>query len=179
MSEQYGQAAVERFECASTMGTSVPGNGGNAHLHLVPSTGSNQSHALPGNGTMRGLTEKMDQAVKLLAELAEDVGQIAPEQKHVFEDARAAIGEFGMLVMHAPEGVSGDVTRIVAPMPGVVLRCEKKAGEPVKKGDIVVILDAMKVENPIQVPVNGKIISIRHREGERVAKGSVLAIVKH
>lgn len=182
MSEQFRQSVVRQVACASTTATGNVSANGNVQLHLVPACGTGQTHARPDNGNGNGtrvVTEKIDQAVKLLAELADHAGAIAPEHKHVFDDARAAISEFGMLMMHAPEGMNGNVTRIVAPMPGVVLRCEKKAGEPVKKGDVVVILDAMKVENPIQVPVNGKIISIRHREGERVAKGSVLAIVKH
>lgn len=140
-----------------------------------------QCQAAPANGTgdMRGVTDKIEATLKMLAELADNVGRIAPEHKHVFEDARAAISEFGMMVAHSSDGGAGSVTRVVAPMPGVVMRCEKKVGEQVKKGEVLVLLEAMKVENPIQVPVNGKIISIRHGEGERVAKGSVLAIVSN
>jgi biotin carboxyl carrier protein len=169
MSEQHRPFAAEQLACVTTTRSgNVPGNR-NPQVHVVPAN---------GNGNIRVLTERMEQAVKLLVELADDVGRIAPEQKHVFDDARAAINEFGMLLTNATDGVSGSVTRIVAPMPGVIVRCEKKAGEHVKKGDIVVVLDAMKVENPIQIPVNGRILTIRCREGERVAKGSVLAVVK-
>lgn len=175
MSEQSSQTAVVKVACVPlTAGPSVPGNGA-GQLHIVPANGKARDN---GNGKAP-LAEKMNQATGLLAELAEHIGAIAPEHKHVFDDARTAINEVEMLLTHAPEGAGGNVTRIVAPMPGVVLRCEKKPGDHVKKGDIVVILDAMKVENPIQIPVNGKVINIRHREGERVAKGSVLAIIKH
>lgn len=167
--EQIRQAAVEQVACASSAVTSNVPPHASGQLHLVPK----------GNGHARELSDKMDQAVKLLAELADQVGTVAPEHKHVFDDARAAITEFGMLVIHAPEGVNGNLTRIVAPMPGVVLRCDRKPGDHVKKGDVVLILDAMKVENPIQAPEKGTIINIRPREGERVAKGSVLAIIKH
>ncbi len=175
MSVQFSQTAVAQVACVSAeAGVNVPGNGA-GQLHLVPANGKSRDD---GDGNTP-LSEKMNQATGLLAELAEHVGAIAPEHKHVFDDARAAIHEVEMLLTHAPEGVNGNFTRIVAPMPGVVLRCDKKPGDHVKKGDTVVILDAMKVENPIQVPVNGKVINIRHREGERVAKGSVLAIIKH
>lgn len=130
------------------------------------------------NGELVVVKDKMEQTLKLLTELADHVSQIAPEHKHTFEDAKAAINEFGMLLLHG-HSTNGGVTRIVAPMPGVVMRCEKKPGEQVKKGDVVLILDAMKVENPIMVPVGGKLISVRYREGQRVAKGAVLAVVNH
>lgn len=169
MSEHHRQPTVQQLALVtSTKGANMPDNS-NGHSHVAPEN---------GNGEMRVVTEKIEQTVRMLAELADKVSRFAPEHKHVFDDARTAISDFGMLVMHAPEGVNGSVTRIVAPMPGVVMRCEKKVGEHVKKGEVVVLLEAMKVENPIQVPVSGKIISIRHHEGERVAKGSVLALVK-
>ncbi len=173
MSGHFSQTAVEQVACVSSnAGGKVPGDGA-GQLRLVPANGK------AGHNGDSHFAEKINQATGLLAELADHVGAIAPEHKHVFDDARVAITEVEMLLTYAPEGVNGNVTRIVAPMPGVVLRCEKKPGDHVNKGDIIVILDAMKVENPIQVPVNGKVINIRHREGERVAKGSVLAIVKH
>lgn len=153
MSEQYKKADLQQTECGP-----APTNGN-------------------GHGDPRAIANRLEQAVKLLAELADDVGRFAPEHKHTFEEAGAAMNEFGTLLMHSPESTNGHVVRIVAPMPGVILRCEKKPGEDVKKGEVVLILDAMKVENPIRVPVAGKIISIRHGEGERVAKGSVLAVV--
>lgn len=169
MSENHRPTALEQVACTTRANSIKAPDNGNGQAHVAPAN---------GNGEMRVVTEKIEQTVKMLAELADNVGKFAPEHKHVFEDARAAINEFGMLVMHSADGLNGSVTRIVAPMPGVVMRCEKKVGEHVKKGEVVVLLEAMKVENPIQVPVNGQIISIRHREGERVAKGSVLAVVK-
>ncbi len=157
MSQECVKAAAEQAAGA------VPGNGSNAPAGA--------------HGELHVITQKMEQSTKLLAELAEHAGRIAPDYKRIFEEARAAIDDFGTVLQAPGNGNGHRVTQIVAPMPGVIMRCEKKVGEEVKKGDVVVILDAMKVENPIKVPVTGKLISIRHGQGERVAKGSVLAVV--
>jgi oxaloacetate decarboxylase alpha subunit/pyruvate carboxylase subunit B len=62
-------------------------------------------------------------------------------------------------------------------MPGVIIICEKNVGEEVQKGDVVLILEAMKMENLITASVPGKVVSILCKEGERVGKGAVLAII--
>ena len=65
-------------------------------------------------------------------------------------------------------------TRLLAPMPGVVTICEKQVGDVVCEGEVVLILEAMKMENLVTAPISGKLLS-SCREGERVAKGAVLA----
>jgi biotin carboxyl carrier protein len=62
-------------------------------------------------------------------------------------------------------------------MPGVILRCDKKIGDMVKKGDLILILDAMKMENLITAPAAGKIVSLPSGEGKKVAQGAVLAVI--
>jgi pyruvate carboxylase subunit B len=73
-------------------------------------------------------------------------------------------------------GVNGG-TPVVAPMPGMIIRCEKKTGDEVKQGDVVLILEAMKMENSITAPVAGKIVSNHCEAGQSVAKGAVLAVI--
>lgn len=68
-------------------------------------------------------------------------------------------------------------TRLIAPMPGVITICEKNVEEQVQKGEVILILEAMKMENLITAPVTGKVISILCKEGERVGKGAVLAVI--
>jgi biotin carboxyl carrier protein len=67
--------------------------------------------------------------------------------------------------------------QLVAPMPGVIQICEKNPGDPVQKGDVVLILEAMKMENLITSPVPGKVVSILCKEGSRVSRGEVLALI--
>jgi biotin carboxyl carrier protein len=63
---------------------------------------------------------------------------------------------------------------MVAPMPGKVLKIIKKLGENVKKGDAILILEAMKMEHTIKADQDGKIEKIYFQEGEQVSHGAVL-----
>lgn len=67
---------------------------------------------------------------------------------------------------------------ITAPMPGVVLAVKAKEGDSVKMGDVVVVLEAMKMENDITAKRPGIIKEIRVKEGQTVGSGEVLAVVE-
>ena len=75
----------------------------------------------------------------------------------------------------APSDVAG--TPMKAPMPGMIIRYEKKVGDSVKTGDTVVILEAMKMENALQSPADGTIQAINFGEGDSVAKDAVLCVI--
>lgn len=66
---------------------------------------------------------------------------------------------------------------INAPMPGTILSIKAKAGSEVKKGDVIMILEAMKMENEILAPQDGKILSIEVTEGSSVNTGDILAVM--
>ncbi len=68
-------------------------------------------------------------------------------------------------------------TPIEAPMPGLVIRYEVKEGEAVDEGDLVLILEAMKMENSIIAPVSGTVLSIPFKQGDTVRKGDMLAVI--
>lgn len=123
------------------------------------------------------LCQKLDQAVELLAEIGEHVAKLAPKHKRTFDDAKAAISDLSLLLHQTPGGAAAGVHRILAPMPGVILRRDKKVGDVVKKGDLMLILDAMKMENLITAPAAGKVVSLPYEEGKKVAKGAVLAVI--
>jgi len=61
-----------------------------------------------------------------------------------------------------------------APMPGKVLRVDVKEGQHVKKGESILILEAMKMENAIKAPGDGMVKGIRVKAGEAVEKGEVM-----
>jgi len=77
----------------------------------------------------------------------------------------------------APAVVVEGGTPVVAPMPGMIIRYDKKVGDEVKAGDVVLILEAMKMENAITAPVKGKILANHYQAGQTVAKGAVLAVI--
>jgi biotin carboxyl carrier protein len=62
-------------------------------------------------------------------------------------------------------------------MPGTVIRYEVKEGDRVKSGDVVVMLEAMKMENAIPSPTDGVIKSVNYGPGASVKKGDVLAVI--
>jgi acetyl-CoA carboxylase carboxyltransferase component len=70
-----------------------------------------------------------------------------------------------------------DGTPLLSPLPGVIVICEKNIGEQVQKDDVVLILEAMKMQILITAPVPGTVTSILCKEGERVEKNAVLALI--
>ena len=63
---------------------------------------------------------------------------------------------------------------LAAPMPATVIKVVAAAGQLVKKGDTIVVLEAMKMELPIRAPADGTVTAIRCREGELVQAEAVL-----
>lgn len=74
----------------------------------------------------------------------------------------------------APAGAQGAV-KINAPMPGKILSVKKNAGETVRQGDVILVLEAMKMENEIVAPQDGTIAGVNVAVGDSVEAGAVLA----
>ena len=69
----------------------------------------------------------------------------------------------------------GGANKVVAPMPGTILDMKVSVGQVVKKGDVICVLEAMKMENDIPAPQDGVIASIDVQKGASVNAGDVLA----
>ena len=74
----------------------------------------------------------------------------------------------------APAGATGSV-EITSPMPGKILDVKASAGQAVKKGEVVLLLEAMKMENEVVAPQDGTIATINVAAGDMVEAGNVLA----
>ena len=72
--------------------------------------------------------------------------------------------------------VSGNA--IKTPLPGVIIDVKVNVGDTVKKGDTVVVLEAMKMENNINADRDGKVVSIAVSKGDTVADGAPLVILE-
>lgn len=77
----------------------------------------------------------------------------------------------------APAPVSADGTQVKAPMPGTILAVKKNVGDAVKAGDVIVVLEAMKMENDIVAPCDGTVKSINAPKGTTVNTDDVLAVI--
>lgn len=76
----------------------------------------------------------------------------------------------------APAPVAGGET-ITSPMPGTILDIKVNVGDTVASGAVLVILEAMKMENEIMAPVAGKVVSINVNKGASVNSGDVLVVI--
>ncbi|OUQ18692.1 acetyl-CoA carboxylase biotin carboxyl carrier protein subunit [Lachnoclostridium sp. An14] len=74
----------------------------------------------------------------------------------------------------APAGAQGAVT-VSAPMPGKILGVKASVGQAVKKGEVLLILEAMKMENEIVAPEDGTVASINVAVGDSVEAGATIA----
>ena len=74
----------------------------------------------------------------------------------------------------APAGAQGAV-KVNAPMPGKILKVNATAGAAVKKGEVLVVLEAMKMENEVVAPEDGTVASIDVASGATVEAGDTLA----
>ncbi|MDF2839922.1 MAG: biotin/lipoyl attachment protein [Clostridia bacterium] len=77
----------------------------------------------------------------------------------------------------APVSVPAGATSVTAPMPGTILSVNVKAGDAVKKGQVICILEAMKMENEIMSGTDGTITSVAVNQGDSVNTGQVLFVI--
>ena len=73
----------------------------------------------------------------------------------------------------ASSGAQGSVT-VKAPMPGNIMKVNVKPGQSVKKGDVLVVLEAMKMENDVCAPEDGTVASVEVSQGATVETDAVL-----
>ena len=102
----------------------------------------------------------------------EELGESAGTAVQTPAAAPAAAPKAAPVKKSAPAAGAGEP--VVAPMPGTILSVNVTAGQAVKSGDVLVILEAMKMENEIKAPKDGTVGSVVVSKGESVDTGATL-----
>lgn len=69
--------------------------------------------------------------------------------------------------------------KVEAPITGKIISIDVKVGDTVQEGDVVCMLESMKMENPITSPVDGTVASISVKEDQVVKPGEVIAVIEY
>ena len=77
----------------------------------------------------------------------------------------------------APVSAPAGGEQVTSPMPGNILAVNVSAGDTVRKGQVLMILEAMKMENEIMCPCDGKIVSVSVTKGATVESGTLLCVI--
>ncbi len=76
-----------------------------------------------------------------------------------------------------PAAAGGKEEEVEAPLPGLVLRIVKNAGDAVEEGDVLLVVESMKMETEIHAPLSGVVKTIPVKEGDQIVAGDILAVV--
>lgn len=124
--------------------------------------------------TLEGKSYEME------VELIPEDGVTQPVVKREYKEYKSALKDANVNVVDpsVQKQIVNDTGVVTAPMPGTVIRIEKNKGDAVKTGDLVLVLEAMKMENEILAPSDGTIAVMNCSSGGTVAGGDVLFEVK-
>ena len=106
---------------------------------------------------------------EVTVELAEEIAS-APAAKAA--PAPAAKEATAPAATAPAEGAS-----VNAPLPGTILSVNVSAGQSVKKGDVLMVLEALKMENEILAPADGTVKSVNATKGQSVESGALLCVL--
>ena len=80
-------------------------------------------------------------------------------------------------VVAAPVAATGEGESVTSPMPGTILSVNVNVGDTVKAGQVLMVLEAMKMENEIMAGSDGKVVAVNVTKGATVETGSVLCVI--
>ena len=102
----------------------------------------------------------------------------AESVKPIVRPAASAAPAAPSAPVNRPAAASAGKSGVKSPLPGVILDIKVNVGDSVKKGQLVVILEAMKMENSINADRDGKITAINVSKGDSVLEGTDLVIIE-
>jgi biotin carboxyl carrier protein len=127
---------------------------GNGHFHILHNKKSYKAEVVKADKSTKTFTFKINNHIHTV------------EVKDKFD---LLLEKLGM-----NNGAVGKVNNVKAPMPGLIIDMKVKAGDTVKAGDQLLILEAMKMENILKSSGDGVVKSVKVKKGDTVEKNQVL-----
>ena len=126
--------------------------------------------------TLNGRTYEVEvEAGKAM--LLDEYEAIAPSAPAAPAAPVAAAAPVAEAAPAAPAAVTGAGEAVSAPMPGTILKVNVAQGQAVKEGDVLCVLEAMKMENDIIAPKSGTITQVVVAKGSNVSSGDPLVVI--
>jgi pyruvate carboxylase subunit B len=162
----YVTVGDERIEVELASGGAAFGSGEPVPAELSAVPGTTLRHLLLGDVGWRLTAVRDDEGWSIGAGGRRFRVRIEDERTHAI---RALAGV---------EGPGEGPAELRAPMPGLVVRVLVEEGQEVERGDGLVVMEAMKMENELRADAAGRVSSIRVEEGTTVAQGEVLVVLE-
>lgn len=107
-----------------------------------------------------------------------DMGRFAVEEVDAGKDVQSKAGVSRPQIQDPVLPLSNDYKAITSPLSGVVLSVRVKEGDHVKEGDILLTLEALKLENEIVSPYSGVVRSVTATVGQEVDASEILVVIE-
>jgi propionyl-CoA carboxylase alpha chain len=152
------------------------------HRAYAGSHGTHDVHYALGSFELAGLghVEVMDTSPNRVVFSVDGIEHhytIARYGEERFVDSEAGPVKLTVVPRFPGTVAEDDEGSLHAPMPGKVLRVEVEVGDTAGDGDVLVVLEAMKMEHALRSPHAGTVTEVRHRVGDQVEAGAVLVVV--
>lgn len=115
-----------------------------------------------------------DRSLEVVIEEAEGVHQVLLGGR--MYDAQV-LDERALLMVQRRGGLGSSSGEVPAPMPGLIVKVTCEVGQQVAKGDTVVILESMKMQNELKAPIDGIVETIHCQAGQTVDKNTTLIVI--
>ena len=168
---KHGIQVEEKFQKVPTLAKPVISN-----LPVRPKLSQSQDRLGKRSVESKTFKVSIDNKSYLVEVESFDKAEINNEDETIFDSSNSphSVKENST---HTKPALSKDDFAIRAPMPGIIAQYTVEVGQRVEKSDVIIMLEAMKMENSITSHVSGIVKNLVFENGDRVEKNDILAII--